>query len=316
MAEKHTAKRSLVAAWVALLILAGACGGQSVSASEAIPTQVPPTKAVVATPQGPPESPTETLESVDPASSWQQQGSGQRLEIPSCFDFDQGVVSGPPDPACDINFLAGRQPGSVDLYPVSGARIEAAGALAATAQADCTDSPSLSNKPVTLDMTSGPGVVCYESGEGKRGLLDIVDSDLQAAYTVTFDWWTFDPTNEPETSGKSSSPLAYANDSFGFQLTFPASWTGYSVKELDGSGVGSVCFTFGGDMPICVLQIDVYTHAQWDQLQKLNDGYRLGENDYYVFGAGPFTDECVQMDEFQCDRYHELPAILDTFEAE
>jgi len=99
MAEKHTAKRSLVAAWVALLILAGACGGQSVSASEAIPTQEPPTKAMVATPQGPPESPTETLESVDPASSWQQQGSGQRLEIPSCFDFDQGVVSGPPDPA-------------------------------------------------------------------------------------------------------------------------------------------------------------------------------------------------------------------------
>ena len=120
---------------------------------------------------------------------------------------------------------------------------------------------------------------------------------------------------EPGDSQDSSSPLVYTNDTYGFQLTLPSSWYGYNARELAGNGVGSVCFSFGGDMPICVLQIDVYTHAQWSQLQKLNEGYYLGQSDSYVFGAGPYTEVCVQMDEFQCDRYHELPAILETFEA-
>lgn len=110
-------------------------------------------------------------------------------------------------------------------------------------------------------------------------------------------------------------PLVYTNDTFGFQLAFPKTWNGFYVGELDSSGAGSLCFSFHRAMPICILQIDVYTHAQWSRLQKLNNGYYLGENADYVFGAGPFTEECVQMDEFQCDRYHELPAILKSFEA-
>jgi hypothetical protein len=186
MGVKHRLHRSVLAAWIALLILAGACGSQAVSASEPILTQIPPTTAAEPTPQ-------ETL--------------------------------------------------------------------------------------------SGPTEVAG-------------------------------PVEEPGDPQDSPSPLVYANESYGFQLSFPTSWNGFSVAELDGVGVGSICFSFNRAMPVCVLQIDVYTHPQWSQLEKLNDDYYLGENGDYVFGAGPFTEACVQMDDFQCDRYHELPAILETFETE
>jgi hypothetical protein len=316
MGRVHNLPTPVLVAWMALLVLAGACVSQAVSTFEAMPTQLSATTAVVATSQKPVEQPTEAADPVTPESSWHQEGSGQSLEIPSCFDFDHGILSGAPDPACDINFLAGRQPGSADLYPTSGALLDATRALATAAQGDCTDSPSMSHEPVTVDLASAPGVVCFETAEGRHGLLDIVDADLQAAYIVTFDWWTFDPAVATGTSQGDSLPLAYANETYGFQLTLPASWNGFSVNELEGSGVGSVCFSFNRAMPVCVLQIDVYTHSQWNQLKKLREDYYVGENDSYVFGAGPYTEACVQMDEFQCDRYHEVPAILETFETE
>jgi hypothetical protein len=317
MRAKHNMRWTVLAlAGFALFLLAGAYAGLVASVSQPIASQASPTAVDVATPQEAIPEPTEASPPPAAESSWRQEARGQLLEIPSCFDFDLGTVSGPPDPACDINFLAGRQRGSVDLYSTSGAEIGQIAADLQTSQRQCVDSSALGSEPLTVTPVSDSGVICFRTGEGKWGLLSIVDADLQTAYTVTFDWWTFDPIEEAGAPQNSASPLAYANESYGFQLTFPTSWHGYSAGELDGSGVGSVCFSFSGAMPVCVLQIDVYTHGQWDELQKLHEDYYLGENDYYVFGAGPFTEECVQMDDFQCERYRELPEVLATFEAD
>lgn len=85
------------------------------------------------------------------------------------------------------------------------------------------------------------------------------------------------------------------------------------MTQNDYEGVTNICFTFVGSDPTCVLQIDVYSHENWNNLEKLSDDYYLAENTLFVFAAGPFQDECVQLDDFQCARYQEIPTFLAEF---
>lgn len=109
--------------------------------------------------------------------------------------------------------------------------------------------------------------------------------------------------------------LTYRNENFGFQLTLPPTWKGYQTTENIYSighlpDAGSVCFTFDDHMPLCVLKIDVWTKTAWAAQDWVPDGYYLRENETFVFAAGPYQSECVQLDEFQCERRQEVPAIL------
>lgn len=115
--------------------------------------------------------------------------------------------------------------------------------------------------------------------------------------------------------------LAYRNESFGFQLTLPPTWKDYQTTErIYAVGrlpdAGSVCFTFEGHMPVCALKIDIWTKTGWAKQDWVPGGYYLSENEDYVFAEGPYQAECVQLDDFQCERHQELPAILATFRME
>jgi hypothetical protein len=109
--------------------------------------------------------------------------------------------------------------------------------------------------------------------------------------------------------------LTYHNDTFGFGLTLPSTWNGFqATQHVSGEDelpdVGTVCFTFADHRSFCILKIDVWSPAAWRKLERVSDGYYLDENSQYVFAAGPYGLECVQLDSFQCERRREVPAIL------
>ncbi len=114
-----------------------------------------------------------------------------------------------------------------------------------------------------------------------------------------------------ESSGPGQpAPILYRNETYGFQLTLPGTWTGYQTIQDEHGDVTHICFTFPNYSPVCVLQIDVYTRAAWDRMVTVPPDYYRGENEQYVFGAGPNDGQCVQLDDFQCARHHEIPGIL------
>jgi hypothetical protein len=125
----------------------------------------------------------------------------------------------------------------------------------------------------------------------------------------------------PECYDLDEGPLSYRNENFGFQLTLPPAWKGYQTTEhIFSAGqlpdAGSVCFTFEGHMPICVLKIDIWTKEAWAKQDWIPEGYYLSENKSFVFAEGPYQEACVQLDDFQCKRHQELPAILATLRTE
>ena len=64
-------------------------------------------------------------------------------------------------------------------------------------------------------------------------------------------------------------------------------WTGYQTSQTVNNGVTSICFTFAGSVPICVLQLDAYAKAAWNNLKNVPEGYYVAENDEFVFAAEP-----------------------------
>lgn len=111
-------------------------------------------------------------------------------------------------------------------------------------------------------------------------------------------------------------PVLYRNETYGFRLTLPETWAGYQTIQHEHADVTHICFTFPNYSPVCVLQIDAYTRAAWDRMDAVPPDYYRGENDQYVFGAGPYDGTCVQLDDFQCARHLEIPGILSGLVAE
>ena len=110
--------------------------------------------------------------------------------------------------------------------------------------------------------------------------------------------------------------LIYHDDTFGFELTLPPTWSGFEMTRNSHEDGSNICFTFTGSAPFCVLRIDVWSKAAWNKLDNVPDGYYLGENEAFIFASGPYQAECVQLDEFQCERHREVPAILAGFRVE
>ena len=245
----------------------------------------------------------------------------ETVALPACFDFDDGATLVPPDAACDFSMLPGPDSGTIEIYPQAGAQL-AYGAVfpEVPSPAQCTASHAFSSDPEVVAPMAAM-YVCYRTGEGRTGYVHFTGADLRQAGTVTFDWLTFAKEADGNHSVTDTSDYNYNNDTFGFRLSLPATWAGFEVTEHvstenDLPDVGTVCFTFAGSQPLCVLKIDVWTQAAWNDLQIVPDGYYLAENGRYVFAAGPYHSECVQLDEFQCERRREVPAILAGFRVE
>lgn len=242
-------------------------------------------------------------------------GSNEIIILPGCFDFDNGASLAPPDPDCDFNLLPGPDSGTVEMYPVDSAQL-AYGSVFPDAPTftQCADTDAFSTEP-ELVAPMAAMYICYRTGEDRVGYLHFTDADLEQAYTVTLEWQTF--SNEQDNGAiLEEMNLTYQNNTFGFTLPLPDAWQGYTVTQNDYEGVTNFCFTFIGSDPTCVLQIDVYSQANWDKLEKVPDDYYLAENNLFVFASGPHQEECIQLDEFQCARYQEIPTILAGFNLE
>jgi hypothetical protein len=245
----------------------------------------------------------------------------ETLVLPGCYDFDGGESVIPPDPACDFSILPHSEPGMVEIYPIGGAQLAYGGVFAdAPEPAQCSASTAFSAERESVAPLAAM-YVCYRTGEGRLGYLHFTAADLEQAGTVTFEWETFAGAGDAAGNPPGEDPLMYRNETFGFQFPLPATWNGFEVTEQSHSAgaapdVGTVCFTFVGSTPICVLQVDVWSTAGWNSLERVPDDYYLAENEEFVFASGPYGPECVQLDQFQCERYREIPAILAGFRVE
>jgi hypothetical protein len=249
---------------------------------------------------------------LEPIPATHNRGSNEIIILPGCFDFDNGVSLTPPDPDCDFNLLPGPDSGTIEMYPIDSAQL-AYGSVFPDVPTftQCADTDAFSTEP-ELVAPMAAMYICYRTGEDRVGYLHFTDADLEQAYTVTLEWQTFSNDQDNGVVLEEMN-LAYQNDIFGFTLPLPEAWQGYTVTQNDYEGVTNICFTFVGSAPTCVLQIDVYSQENWDKLEKVPDGYYLAENNLFVFAAGSHQEECVQLDEFQCARYQEIPTILAGF---
>ena len=261
--------------------------------------------------------PTPISEALPTTHSVHNGGSDEIIVLPGCFDFDNGLSLAPPDPNCDFNFLPGPDSESLEIYPIAPAQL-AYGSVFPEAPtfAQCASSDAFSAEPEVVNLAEAQfDIVCYRTGDNRIGYLHITDADLQQAYTVTLEWLTFSDEQDGGVNPQEMN-VVYTNNTFGFTLPLPETWRDYTVTQHDYEGVTNLCFTFVGSAPTCVLQIDVYSQGNWETLEKVPDDYYLGENDLFVFASGPHQEACVQLDDFQCARYQEIPAILTGFISE
>jgi hypothetical protein len=240
------------------------------------------------------------------------QKMGETVALPACYDFDDGMSVVPPDEACDFSLLPGPDSGTIEVYPQAGAQLAYGGVFpGAPTLAQCAGSDAFSGeREIVAPMAAM--YVCYQTDQGRIGYLHFTAADLEQAGTLTFDWFTFIPEASDATV-EDEGALTYRNENFGFQLTLPPAWKGYQTTEHTAGyrpDAGSVCFTFDGHMPICVLKIDIWTKTAWAAQDWVPDGYYLLENETHVFAAGPYQSGCIQLDDFQCERRQEVPAIL------
>jgi hypothetical protein len=269
--------------------------------SEPAPTAIPSTPGI---------------EMLPPTAVTHNSNENETIVLPGCFDFDNGVSLTAGDPNCDFTLLPGPDNGTIEMYPVASSAL-AYGSVFPDAPtfAQCADNEGFSTES-ELVAPMAAMYVCYRTGEGRVGYLHFTEADLEQAYSVTLEWRTFSLEDEGG-AAPGETNLIYQNESFGFRLPLPETWQGYEVTQNnDEIGTTSFCFTFIGSTPVCVLQIDAYTPATWDSLENIPTGYYLAENDQYVFAAGPFLEDCIQLDDFQCARYQEIPTILAGFTAE
>lgn len=113
--------------------------------------------------------------------------------------------------------------------------------------------------------------------------------------------------------------IAYNNQTFGFTLDFPQSWSGFDTSELEYDSYSSVCFSFKQPQPFCIFQIVKYNKSQWEQMKSKYANNILSEtNDSVTIcdgccEEGGDTSGGGQFNQFQIDRCKEVPNIIKTF---
>lgn len=110
------------------------------------------------------------------------------------------------------------------------------------------------------------------------------------------------PTPTPATTLPATTDLTYANTTYGFTLTFPATWKGYKMKEATLEGDGTATYYINvpttdksviGDKSVDAgyyspFAISVYTLDQWTAIEGLDSTMDtlIIKNDTYAFAWG------------------------------
>lgn len=115
-------------------------------------------------------------------------------------------------------------------------------------------------------------------------------------------------TNQVPISNTNNAPrdFTYTDNTFGFTLTFPATWADYKVNKMK-DGV-----TFGFIGQEMLFSVAVYTKDEWQRI-KSEEGPTptyLGENTQNVFGYAQAQDA---LNTTINDRMKEIPDIIKTF---
>jgi hypothetical protein len=103
--------------------------------------------------------------------------------------------------------------------------------------------------------------------------------------------------------------LVYTNTQYGFSLSFPPTWKGYSVTNETVPGTAAV-LNFGFAQQKSIFMIVAYTRAMWDRSKHDDLTYYLGANNSYAFIYNPAQGGA---DQVMSARLAELKSILATF---
>lgn len=109
--------------------------------------------------------------------------------------------------------------------------------------------------------------------------------------------------------------IIYSNSQYGFNLTFPQTWKGYTAKNRTlnwGSFGTSDSVDFGFSVQDSLFNVSIHTKSQWQQI-KSEEGPTptyLGENNQYVFGFATAQDAT---NDTIIARMREIQNIVKTF---
>jgi hypothetical protein len=124
------------------------------------------------------------------------------------------------------------------------------------------------------------------------------------------------PTVPTETKTEILDGISYANDEYGFSLTLPKAWEGYTVNKREFElSIGLVpSLDFGFKDQESVFNVSMYTLAQWETIVKEEGPLpaEIGKNAKYVFAYSPAQDAA---NETMSERLNEVSDIVDTFKA-
>lgn len=248
-----------------------------------------------------------------PALSPHAEGKAVTLVLPGCFDLDAGVLAGAPEQTCDLNFLPGRDVGTIEVFPMQGGAVSRPEASTEPAM-QCVSGFAEGERSIVIGSSGEGAWFCYLTSDSRPGFLRVTGLDFER-YSLTFDWQTYPEVGVPLAETGAGSERIYRNEDLGFQLEMPESWTDYEVTQNRFENVINVCFTRPLTGPFCTLQIDAFSHEVWQGLEKIHETYYLGENARFVFGAGPYLDDCTPPDAPECQPQQERQRILDSFTA-
>ncbi len=140
---------------------------------------------------------------------------------------------------------------------------------------------------------------------------DLADVRNQIEETASTSELENEQSDEPETVAEPN----YVNETYGFSLDFLESWDGFEVTTQNNPNGDTLCFYFAGQgQNFCILQVLIYNQEDAATISYLAEAL-LGESSDYIFVSDyDRAGECLQFNEFQCERSAEVPAILETFE--
>ena len=126
-------------------------------------------------------------------------------------------------------------------------------------------------------------------------------------------------TNQVNQQLAKTESLTYQNTEYGFQLTLPATWKDYKTSsgiDLKGTPDEHQAFSFNKSAGEDGFSVDVYTKAQWKELEKLpvSHGDYMRETSKYVFASGRPQDFDPEENVTKREtRENEIDAILKSF---
>jgi hypothetical protein len=119
-------------------------------------------------------------------------------------------------------------------------------------------------------------------------------------------------------AGNPAGSQAYTNATYGLQIQFPKTWSGYYAIENMYPQWNTICFgvPYANDQRFCLLQVTVFTPSQWTNYRVDNPNVvPVTQNNRYIMVAWYSLDGGGgQYSAFQKERSAEIPSILSTFQ--